>query len=86
MGRPSPVGHRVSMPQVRASFAPRAFAGLSTVSLEAGGRRAEVQIQKLPDGGCRGGMKRWFRCPGCGSKTLILWSTVAGWGCRRCAR
>lgn len=81
----APARHRVAMPQVRASFPRRVFDGLTSVALEAMGHRVVVDIMRVPNGGCRGGVKRWFRCGRCGAKTLVLWCSAAdGWGCRRC--
>lgn len=78
-------GQRLSLRQLRAAFSPRAFAEIDVVSVESMGHQVQVEVLQLPDGGCRGGIKRWMVCPACGRKTLVLWCWPAsGWGCRRC--
>jgi hypothetical protein len=75
---------RVSLAQIRAQYAPRDFNRMTSVPLDCGGVMSEVAIVVVPASSCRGGRRRWIRCPRCGRNTDVLGVVQgSGWSCAR---
>ena len=75
---------RVTLRQVRNQFSPRLFNYLSRVKLRHGTVSCDVVVEKLPGAGCFGGQRRWFRCPRCAARTVVIGFAYDGPGCRAC--
>lgn len=75
---------RISIRQLAAAYAPRAWAELALVRVDLEGQVAIVKLVRLPDDRGFGGARRWLVCPGCSAPVQTI--GVAGdlWGCRRC--
>jgi hypothetical protein len=79
---------RIRLAAIRGSMLPREFAMKKSVSLIVGeAHTVDVRIESV-EGTCRGGQRRWFRCPNasCASKTVVsAFDPLSGiFGCRRC--
>lgn len=79
---------RVSQRQLAAQFAPREWSNLTSVRAELDGLVADIELIRGPDPTCRGGQRRWLRCPGvaCGALVTVIGVWNGRWGCRRCLR
>lgn len=82
---------RVSIRQLRAQFAPRVFAELDQLVVQAGSTAAKVRVVRVPSAAAHGGCRRWLLCPTCSRQTSVIGlvrdSEVAdAWACYRCAR
>jgi hypothetical protein len=77
---------RVTLPQVRAQFPPRTFKALSRVKLNHGTQSCVVAVETSPVSSCFGGARRWFRCPRCGARAVVIGFACDGPGCRACVR
>lgn len=78
---------RVSIRDIRMRYRPKEFSALKSVVLEHAGVTARVYIVKMPAPSCRGGYRRWIRCPSCGEcVNLVGLVPGADWGCAACRR
>lgn len=75
---------RVSMAQIRASYMPRVYDKLTSVTVDHLGSATEVKIVRTVSRGTRGGIRRWLSCPCCSRKTSTLAWFSGRWWCRRC--
>ncbi len=77
---------RVTIRQVRNQFSPRLFNHLSRVKLRHGTVSCVVVVERIRGAGCFGGHRRWFRCPRCAARTVVIGFAYDGPGCRACVR
>ena len=73
---------RVSLAQARARFLPRTWRRLQTVRLEHAGVACEVELVTTQGTGAVRGVRKWFACPRCRGRSMVLGFVEAkGWCC-----
>lgn len=63
---------RVTLPQIRAHYAPRDFRQREQVTLEAAGVRVLVKLVHEASPGAHGGSRVWMACPRCSRRTQTV--------------
>lgn len=82
---------RLSLRQLRAQFAPKVFAALKEVQVQAGESMASVEVVSVHASSAHGGRRRWMLCPRCSRQTSVIGLVQDAdgnetWACFRCAR
>jgi hypothetical protein len=78
---------RLRLPEIRASFKPKEWAGLQRVRVAVGASTTYVDVVIVGEPTCHGARRRWLLCPRCKKRTSIIGCDfAAGWGCKGCLR